>query len=96
MRRSGSSANNYASARRISTSPLFILEQQQSDTEFAMLSEAIQRTFLGLVEANQAERTPAALSHLCVGLKCGGSDGFSGLSANPAIGHTADLLTALA
>ncbi len=61
-----------------------------------MLSEAIQRTFLGLVEANQAERTPAALSHLCVGLKCGGSDGFSGLSANPAIGHTADLLTALA
>jgi altronate hydrolase len=75
--------------------PLFILEQQQSGTEFAMLSEAIQRTFLGLVEANQAERTPAALSHLCVGLKCGGSDGFSGLSANPAIGHTADLLTAL-
>jgi altronate hydrolase len=30
-----------------------------------------------------------------VGLKCGGSDGFSGLSANPAIGHTADLLAAL-
>ncbi len=75
--------------------PLFILEQQQSGTEFAMLSEAIQRTFLGLVECNQAERTPAALSHLCVGLKCGGSDGFSGLSANPAIGHTADLLIAL-
>src|SRR6266513_5660723 len=75
--------------------PLFILEQQQSGTEFAMLSEAIQRTFLGLVEANQAERTPAAISHLCVGLKCGGSDGFYGLSANPAIGHTADLLIAL-
>jgi len=65
--------------------PLFIQEQQQSSTEFAMLSEAIRRTFLGLVEANKAERTPAALSHLCVGLKCGGSDGFSGLSANPAI-----------
>jgi altronate hydrolase len=75
--------------------PFFILEQQQCGTEFAMLSEAIQRTFLGLVGANKAERTPAALSHLCVGLKCGGSDGFSGLSANPAIGHTADLLTAL-
>jgi altronate hydrolase len=30
-----------------------------------------------------------------VGLKCGGSDGFSGLSANPAIGHTSDLLAAL-
>jgi len=75
--------------------PLFILEQQQSRSESAMLSEGIQKTFLGLVEANQAKRTPAALSRLCVGLKCGGSDGFSGISANPAIGHTADLLVAL-
>lgn len=75
--------------------PLIILEQQQSGSEFAMLSEAIRKTFLGLVEANQARRAPAALSHLCVGLKCGGSDGFSGISANPAIGHTADLLAAI-
>jgi len=72
--------------------PLFILEQQQNRSEFAMLSEAIQKTFLGLVEANKSERTPAPLFQLCVGLKCGGSDGFSGISANPAIGHTADLL----
>ncbi len=75
--------------------PLIILEQQQSGSEFNMLSEAIRRTFLGLVEANQARRAPVALSHLCLGLKCGGSDGFSGISANPAIGHTADLLVAL-
>lgn len=75
--------------------PLIILEQQQSGTESAMLSDAIGQTFLGLVEANKARRTPAVLSHLCLGLKCGGSDGFSGLSANPAIGHTADLLVAL-
>ncbi len=75
--------------------PLFILEQQQSGSEFAMLSDAIRQTFEGLVEANQARRAPAHLSHLCVGLKCGGSDGFSGLSANPAIGHTSDLLVAL-
>src|SRR3989442_10911732 len=60
-----------------------------------MLSEAIQRTFEGLVKADKARREPADLSHLCVGLKCGGSDGFSGLSANPAIGHTSDLLVAL-
>ena len=72
--------------------PLIILEQQQSGSEFAMLSEAIRKTFLGLVDANQTKRAPAALSHLCVGLKCGGSDGFSGISANPAIGHTADLV----
>jgi len=75
--------------------PLFVFEQQQSGSEFTMLSEAIQKTFLGLVEANKCARKPAPLSHLCVGLKCGGSDGFSGISANPAIGHTSDLVAAL-
>jgi altronate hydrolase len=75
--------------------PLFILEQQRSGSEAAMMSDAIRQTFLGLVEANKAQRTPAPLADLCVGLKCGGSDGFSGISANPAIGHTADLLAAL-
>jgi altronate hydrolase len=75
--------------------PLAILEQQQTGSENAMLSQAIRETFLGLVDANQCVREPAPLSKLCIGLKCGGSDGFSGLSANPAIGHTADLLAAL-
>jgi altronate hydrolase len=75
--------------------PLIILEQQRSGSEAAMMSEAIRQTFLGLVEANKAQRTPVPLSDLCVGLKCGGSDGFSGISANPAIGHTADLLAAI-
>ena len=75
--------------------PLFIFEQQQSGTESAMLSQAIRETFLGLIEANKATRKPASPSQLCVGLKCGGSDGFSGISANPAIGHVADLLAAL-
>jgi altronate hydrolase len=75
--------------------PLFILEQQRSGSEAAMMSEAIRQTFLGLVEANKAQRTPSPLASLCVGLKCGGSDGFSGISANPAIGHAADLLAAL-
>jgi len=72
-----------------------IVEQQLSGTEAAMLTEAIRNTFLGLMEANRCRRTPAPLSGLCIGLKCGGSDGFSGLSANPAIGHTADILAAL-
>ncbi|MGA7754800.1 MAG: altronate dehydratase family protein [Candidatus Sulfotelmatobacter sp.] len=75
--------------------PLFILEQQKSGSEAAMMREAIGQTFLGLVEADKARRTAAPLSKLCVGLKCGGSDGFSGISANPAIGHTSDLLAAL-
>ena len=75
--------------------PVIVLEQQQTGSEFTMLSEAIRQTFLGLVEADKSRRSPVALSHLVLGLKCGGSDGFSGISANPAIGHTADLLVAL-
>lgn len=75
--------------------PLLVFEQQQSASESSMLSGAIRDTFLGLAEADKAERRPAPLSHLCLGLKCGGSDGFSGISANPAIGHTADLVAAL-
>ncbi|QMU27088.1 UxaA family hydrolase [Adhaeribacter radiodurans] len=75
--------------------PLYILDQQQTGTEANLLSLAIKQTFAGLVEANQNERQPAPLSKLCIGLECGGSDGFSGISANPAIGYTSDLLVAL-
>ena len=76
--------------------PLFVFEQQQSGSELKMMSEAIRKTFVGMVELNErSRREPAPLSKLCVGLKCGGSDGFSGISANPAIGHTSDLLAAL-
>ena len=77
--------------------PLYVFEQQE-DTgsgESKMLSEAIRQTFLGLLEINKIERKPAPLSAIKLGVKCGGSDGFSGISANPAIGHTADLLVAL-
>ena len=44
--------------------------------------------------ANQARRQPAGLEHLMVGLQCGGSDGYSGITANPALGHASDLLVA--
>ncbi len=75
--------------------PVLLFDQQQSGLESTMLSDAIEATFKGLVEANQLSRQPAPLSKLTVGLKCGGSDGFSGLSANPAIGQVSDLLAAL-
>ncbi|MBU6189350.1 MAG: UxaA family hydrolase [Betaproteobacteria bacterium] len=42
--------------------------------------------------ANGIERTPCSAEHLMVGLQCGGSDGFSGLSANPALGKAVDIL----
>lgn len=75
--------------------PLFIFEQQQSQSETQLVADAIKKTFEGLIEINKQERTPAPLSELCVGVKCGGSDGFSGVSANPAVGYTSDLLVAL-
>jgi altronate hydrolase len=75
--------------------PLYILEQQQIGLGSDLISKAIKQTFAGLVQANEIERKPAPLSKLCIGLECGGSDGFSGISANPAIGYTSDLLVAL-
>lgn len=75
--------------------PVLVYEQQKSASEFAMLSAAIKDTFLALVEANKQTRKPSPLSKLVIGLECGGSDGFSGISANPAVGHTSDLLVAL-
>jgi altronate hydrolase len=75
--------------------PLLVFEQQKSSSEFSMLSDAIRETFLGVAAANDSSRSAAPLSQLCVGLKCGGSDGFSGISANPAVGHVSDLIAAL-
>jgi altronate hydrolase len=75
--------------------PLLVFEQQQSGSEFKMLSKAIEETFFGLIEANKSYRVPANIANLCIGLKCGGSDGFSGISANPAIGKVSDMLAAL-
>jgi len=75
--------------------PLIILEQQKIGTERELLQEALKQTFAGLVEANQIEREPSPLSKLCIGLECGGSDGFSGLSANPALGYLSDILVSM-
>jgi len=72
--------------------PVLVFDQQRSGRETVLMTDALDQTFAGLVEANRAQRTPAPLSALTVGLKCGGSDGFSGISANPAIGYLSDLL----
>lgn len=75
--------------------PLIVLEQQKIGKESSLIETAIRETFAGLIKANETTRRPAPLSSICIGLECGGSDGFSGISANPAIGHTSDLLVAL-
>jgi len=75
--------------------PLLIFEQQKTQSEEQLIQDAIRNTFEGLMFINQHEREAAPLNKLCVGVKCGGSDGFSGISANPAVGYCADLLVAL-
>jgi altronate hydrolase len=75
--------------------PIYVFEQQQSQSEEQLIAEAIRKTFEGLIEINKLERQPASLDKLCIGVKCGGSDGFSGISANPAVGYTSDLVVAL-
>ena len=77
--------------------PIHFFEQQQDEGSGVeqLLNEVVLKTFEGLIEINKIERKPAPLSALRLGVKCGGSDGFSGISANPAIGHTADLLVGL-
>lgn len=75
--------------------PLVILEQQKEGTEQQLLTKAIKKTFAGLMEANKNVRQPAPLNKLCIGLECGGSDGFSGISANPALGYVSDIMVAM-
>jgi altronate hydrolase len=77
--------------------PIHFFEQQQDEGSGVekILNEVVLKTFEGLIEINKITRKPAPLSSLRLGVKCGGSDGFSGISANPAIGHTADLLVGL-
>ncbi|CAM4383692.1 UxaA family hydrolase [Zobellia roscoffensis] len=75
--------------------PLHILEQQKSSSERQFIEEAVKKTFVGLIEANKTERKPAPLTKLVLGLECGGSDGFSGISANPSLGYASDLLVGL-
>lgn len=75
--------------------PVLIYEQQQMGTVDDMLNTIIKDSFRSIKEANSIARKPAPLSKLSVGLECGGSDGFSGISANPVLGHVSDVLVAL-
>jgi altronate hydrolase len=56
------------------------------------VKEGIARIKALLPEANKVARAPAPVSHITLGLQCGGSDGYSGISANPALGAAVDLL----
>ena len=71
---------------------IFFMEQQKSNSEEEYLAECIKKTFVGLIEANKIKRKPASICKLTLGLECGGSDGFSGISANPVLGFVSDIV----
>ena len=75
--------------------PVFFLEQHNSSSERNFIAESIKKTFIGMIEANKVSRSPAPLSKLTIGLECGGSDGFSGISANPTLGYVSDIVVGL-
>ncbi|MDX1470271.1 MAG: altronate dehydratase family protein [Flavobacteriaceae bacterium] len=75
--------------------PILIYEQQQEGTIDDMLNKIIIESFQEIKKANNLQRKAAPLSKLKLGLECGGSDGFSGISANPALGYASDLLATL-
>lgn len=77
------------------TKPLYVFEQQKLGKERNLIHEALKHTFAGLTIANKQTREPAPLKELCVGLECGGSDGFSGISANPVLGYLSDMVVTL-
>ena len=75
--------------------PLFYLDHQTIGSEDLLITEAINSIFEGLKIADQCKRKEAPLSKLIIGLECGGSDGFSGISANPTLGHVSDMIVKL-
>ncbi len=65
---------------------------QEKGGTMKAVREGIARIEAILPEANRVKRETVPASHLVLGLQCGGSDGYSGISANPALGAAVDLL----
>lgn len=72
--------------------PVLRLSIQEDGGSQAVIARGLALVPALLAEADKTSRQPAPLNALALGLECGGSDAFSGLSANPALGQTSDLL----
>jgi altronate hydrolase len=96
MRRPACSWTSCARAIPRLTKPVLIFDQQKSGRESALMTRALDKPLpRSLVRPIGPRAPPAPLSALTVGLQCGGSDGFSGISANPTVGYVSDLLVGL-
>ena len=67
---------------------------QQSGGTRKTIERGVEQLKEMAAEANRITRAPAGLEHLVIGMQCGGSDGYSGITANPALGAASDLLVA--
>jgi altronate hydrolase len=84
---------NLLAAQRLRESgTLKTLVIQESGGARRTVETGIEQVKAVLAEANRVERRPVSAAHLTVALQCGGSDGFSGLTANPALGVASDLV----
>lgn len=81
---------NFMNLHESDTLKVIVMEKEGGTRKSVEKGISYVRGFLP--EANNVKRQPVSAEHLILGLKCGGSDGFSGLSANPALGIAADLL----
>ena len=75
--------------------PLLIFDQQTEGTVDTFLSKIIKNSFEEIKKANSLRRKSAPLSKLTIGLECGGSDGLSGITANPTLGLISDIISDL-
>lgn len=79
--------------RVLDEAPYLITLQDQELRGFGDMVAAIMRAAESrLAQLHRRRRTPCDASHLVAGLQCGGSDAFSGVTCNPAVGFAADLL----
>jgi altronate hydrolase len=78
----------------LSTGPkLLNMTMQETGGTRATIAAGVAAVESMLADANTIKREPVPVSHLKIGLQCGGSDGFSSITANPALGHAVDILT---
>jgi altronate hydrolase len=77
---------------QLSHKPVARIGIQEAGGTQAAIAAGLKEVERMLPEVDRATREEVSISELTLGVKCGGSDGFSGISANPALGHAADLL----
>ncbi|MEK8138917.1 altronate dehydratase family protein [Morganella morganii] len=75
--------------------PALYFRQQEWNSEEEMMQTALKQTYECMKAVKPQSRTDVPLSYLKLGVKCGASDGFSGISGNPAMGLVSDWLVTL-